>query len=171
MDHLKRSEKRLARTRSILSFFVAHYKSFLFPGYVVAGLWLTATASAALSLSASVPPLLAVPSLPSETPPAFDVPFSAPSPEDVPDLRDPFSKINSLEKTFSKKIPMDPSGLQLRAIILSLKNGVVLEDNSGGVYFLSEGESANGILVKTIVKTGVTVEVDGEDINLTMGEQ
>ena len=66
---------------------------------------------------------------------------------------------------------VDPSGFKLKAVILSLKKGAVLEDINGGVYFTSEGESMNGFVVKTITQNSVTLESNGNKFELILGGQ
>jgi type II secretory pathway component PulC len=139
-------------------------------GYVLASLWLSANAASAFySFNAPAPQLQAV--LPSPVAGTF-IPSIAPDPtlslEDVAVLRDPFSNSAVPDaRHSSNKVSMDPSGLRLQGIILSRKNGIVLEEaRSGAVYFLSEGEQANGILVKSITKTSACVDVGGNLFDL-----
>jgi hypothetical protein len=94
----------------------------------------------------------------------------AASSEDVSLLRDPFANfVMPVASNSADKIPVSPSGLRLQGVILSKKNGVVLEDvQSRAVLFLSEGEQANGILVKSITKTSASVEVGGNLFNVAI---
>ena len=147
-------------------------KTLLVLGYTMAGLWLTANAALAFySFSAPAPQLQTVlprPVVGTRIPSiSIDPTLSL---EDVALLRDPFS--NSAVPVAnhpSNKVSMDPSGLRLQGIILSRKNGIVLEDaRSGAVYFLSEGEQADGILLTTITKTTARVDVGGNVFDLSI---
>jgi hypothetical protein len=147
-------------------------KTLLVLGYALVGLWLTANIALAFcSFSAPAPQLQVVPQNPvTDT----VIPSIAIDPilslEDVALLRDPFSNsaVPAINQS-SNKTSMDPSGVRLQGIILSRKNGIVLEDvQSKAVYFLSEGEAANGILVKSITKSSAHVEVGGNMIDLSI---
>ena len=141
-------------------------------GYVLVSVFVLASISAAFHsfITPVISPVNAVASTSSMDMPV--VPEMHSLKEDTNDLRDPFSKIAPpVVAVVPKVVPVDTLGLKLKAIILSSKNGVVLEDANGGVYFLSEGEGTNGILVKSITKLNVTVEVNGNTFDLSMGGQ
>ncbi|MEI8010909.1 MAG: hypothetical protein WCI27_00310 [Candidatus Omnitrophota bacterium] len=97
-----------------------------------------------------------------------DFVLNTPLSEDIPPLRDPFSKSTALP-SISKSTLKDPYGLRLKAVIFSVKNGVVIEDSrQGEVYFLSEGENVKGIQLQNMTKSAVTLNVDGKQIILPL---
>jgi len=82
--------------------------------------------------------------------------------------RDPFFKTPLSQKN-TKDEPSANAGVKLKALILSLKKGVVLEDAAGAVHFLSEGESEGGITVTAISKTNVKGETSGGGFTFDIG--
>jgi hypothetical protein len=79
-------------------------------------------------------------------------------------LRDPFSYHLAADvNTAPNKISLDTSGIRLQGLILARKNGIALQNTqSGAVYFLSEGDEVNGVRVRSITKTGASVNVNGK---------
>jgi|GEM_PF-2696558 len=157
---------------SILRVTLGHKKNVLTLGYIVAGLWLTANAALAwYSFNTPVPqPQATLPNPVAETfiPTISSDP--AASLEDVALLRDPFANLAMPVAGHSaSKVPVTPSGLRLQGIILSVKNGIVLEAvQSGAVYFLSEGQQSDGILVNNITKTSARIEVNGNRFDISI---
>jgi type II secretory pathway component PulC len=135
-------------------------------GYVLATGWfLASTAWAVYSFNLTAPlPEAAVPVASASPLPPND-PVEFPSlPESVASLRDPFSASVVPEAAQSvDNAAVSHSGLHLVGVILSRKNGIVLKDaQSGAVYFLSEGEEADGIRVNRITNSRVSVEANGK---------
>lgn len=144
------------------------WRFILIAGYVVSSTWVATTAAFAFyAFTMPVPqPLVMVPRLnESHVDRGFPVVASIVFDEAL-NPRDPFAKGPMQSVTMPRQ--ESPSGIVVKAIILSVKNGVVLEDSSGGVYFLSEGESVNGIKVNYITKTTVGVEVQGNKMDLSI---
>ncbi|MBF0618725.1 MAG: hypothetical protein HQL19_01000 [Candidatus Omnitrophica bacterium] len=137
--------------------------------YVIASVWLTATAASAyhvFSTPISQPQIISTPQIMT---PSLEGSLMIPEADVAIPTRNPFSMTGAPVMAAAQGAPFSPSGLKLKAIILSKTNGVVIEDAGGGVYFLSEGETANGILVKTITKSVVAVEVNGNKVDLRIG--
>jgi type II secretory pathway component PulC len=138
-------------------------------GYLLASLWLSANAAFAVhSLRVTVPqPLAAVQERSTSSYPSnviIDPPVIS---EDVALLRDPFSDRPLLNASPAPKIASaDAFGLLLQGIILSRKNGIVLQDpKNGATYFLSEGEEVDGVRMKSITKSKVSVEANGKTMD------
>jgi type II secretory pathway component PulC len=90
--------------------------------------------------------------------------------KDIALLRNPFSYHLALdENPAPSKISSDASGIRLQGVILSRRKGIALKDSqSGAVYFLSEGEEVSGIVVKSITKTGVRVDMNGKPVDFSI---
>ncbi|NTV29064.1 MAG: hypothetical protein HGA80_03175 [Candidatus Omnitrophica bacterium] len=143
---------------------------FIIAGYVVACIWLAASCMAAAHSFISSDPVVILQDKRPQT--SLQVSFPPELPEDISNLHDPFSHFKpELMKPAPKEETASPLGLKVKAIILSFKKGVVIEDAKGKVYFLSEGESASGFTVKAITKDSVTVEMKGIALGLTLGGQ
>ena len=145
-------------------------RNYVIAGYVLSAAFLLASgASAYRAFTAPVviPDATAIPAvIPVDTSLVPDAVF--PETGDAT-LRDPFVSGSTLVPAIVRKEPLDPSGLEIRGIILSRKNGVVLEDaRSARIYFLSEGDRAGDIEVKKITKSTVTVSVNGKDVDLSI---
>jgi hypothetical protein len=143
---------------------------FIIAGYVLSGIWLTATVAAAFSMARTpaVPSSVTISSKPEAA--LQDLPITSPAvAPDPSSLRDPFGKAAPQAPIVQKTEGLDSSGLWAKAVILSLKKGVVIEDvQREMVYFLSEGEKANGFRVESINKEGAVVEIEGREINLPL---
>ncbi len=148
-----------------------NFKPVIVISYIMAGIWLTTNiAFAFYSFTLPIPQPLAVLSK-SDVTASFNLPEVIPSviEEDLSVLRDPFTKIVPVVAVVQKSDIHEACALRVKAIILSLKSGIVLEDTqSGAVYFLSEGEIVNGIAVKNIAKSDVTIEMNGKQIVLSL---
>ncbi len=153
----------------------ADKKLFTISGYVVAVIWFATSATLTVHAVMLPPPQIQILDPMHQEVTAGGLVQSPDTPvfEDLSSLRNPF--INSLApRAIVKKISsQDPYGIRVKAIIISSKNGAVLEDVEHGlVYFLSEGENLNGILIKSITKTGIKAEMSGQEITLPLvGDQ
>lgn len=163
----------MAKITNLMHILSRHHKACLIAGYLGTGAWFTTTAvSAFCSFTAPVPQPQIIVSPQPEPAAVSNLPLiSSAVIQDTVALRDPFvQEAPKVPAIAHQTDALDPSGIRVKAVILSLKSGVVLEDaRSGAVYFLSEGEETNGILVKSISKTGVSVEIEGKQIDLKLG--
>ncbi len=139
-------------------------------GYAVAVIWFVVTANTAVNSFRRAPAQVLTPdTLQLQESVNSKFLLNIPVPDDTPGLRDPFSKSVLVPATGKKITAQDPYGLRLKAVILSTKNGVVIEDTvNGAVYFLSEGENMDGIVLNKISKSSVTVEFNGKQITLPL---
>ena len=82
-------------------------------------------------------------------------------------MRDPFFDRAALDTNpAAKTASAGTSGLFLQGVILSRKNGIVLQDpKNGATYFLSEGEEAAGVRMKSITKSKVSIEANGKTMD------
>ncbi len=158
-------------TNRIKYIFMSRYKVVLVSGYLLAiGFFTTSIVSAFSSLIQPVSPPQTI-SFKPETVSLWHAPVAMPlaSAQDSGVWRDPFVEETPKAPVIQKTDVLDSSGLRVKAIILSLRSGAVLEDvRRGVVYFVSDGEAVNGFRVKSISKTGVRVEIDGREIEIKL---
>lgn len=145
-------------------------KGLILAGYLLSVTFLAvsgAFAYSSITTPVSVPPMPVPAATVNITP---IVGFSYPAlPQGTPEeIRNPFAK-GLPPPAVKAQVEPAPSGpIKLKAVIISLKNGIVIEEQGRGVYFLSEGESVNGYLVKKITSSDAVLEKDGQEITITL---
>ncbi|NTV29547.1 MAG: hypothetical protein HGA80_05645 [Candidatus Omnitrophica bacterium] len=149
-------------------------RSLIGAGYALALVWCAMTGTSAYSAFTTVylpPASLAdvhANSIPSKSASVALPAAKQPAEGDLP--RDPFAPVVVTVATPppTAQTAKGIAGWKVRAVVLSLRKGAVLEDSSGEIFFLRESESAAGLTVKGVAGDSVTVERDGQQWQLSV---
>ena len=156
---------RVKKTYDYRAFLPTAWRPVVVGGYFLAVLWLGVSLYIVGWTLKS--PLPLAHEKPSATPSVLTLAQGLLPADEAAASRDPFARVaplipKSVPEAASR--PVDPSGFEVKGIILANKKGAVLENSRGGeLISLSEGERSGDLLLKRVGKDAVVIEVNGAE--------